>query len=263
MSLEDAARQDQRVVEALEATVETYQSEIDSLEAQTVLLHALLDESRAFSDDLEEDYDSIIQCKDAFIQDLREKIEDLAASEAWNQHRDAAFNDIQDKLEASEVEILELRVELEGAQQNAVVSTNRIIHLEAEASAVRHRLRTTSAENGDLRDELGMTIDRGYALEEELLEAQERLDNAESTIHYLRRELDQYSDALMKSPSTRDDIQDVIDADSASDGESIDTLYDEHWQLQSSGDKDVDSRAAFDHGQQFLHNFAPVSVRAL
>jgi hypothetical protein len=109
-----------------------------------------------------------------------------------------------------------------------------------------------------------MTIDRSYALEEELLEAQARLDNAESTIHYLRQELDQYSDGLTKSPPTRDDI---IDADSASDGESIDTLvtdYDEHWKLRSSGDKDVDSRvAAFDHGQQFVHNFAPVSVRAL
>ncbi|KAI9464530.1 hypothetical protein BJY52DRAFT_824544 [Lactarius psammicola] len=265
-SLEDAARQDQRVIEALDATVETYRSEVDSLEAQVLLLHALLDESRAFNDDLEENYDCIIQCKDAFIQDLREKIDDLAVSEAWDQQREAAFNDIQDKLEASEVEILELRVELEGAQQNAVVSTNRIIHLEAEASALRHRLRTTDAENGDLRDELGMTIDRGYTLEEELLEAQERMDNAESTIHHLRRELDQYCDALTKSPPARDDIQDAIDADSASDGGSIDTLvmdYDEHWKLQSSGDKDIDSRAAFDHSQQFVHNFAPVSVRAL
>jgi chromosome segregation ATPase len=115
MSLEDAARQDQRAIEALEATVETYRSEIESLEAELVLLRALLDESRAFSDDLEEDYDSIIQCKDAFIQDLREKIEDLAASEAWDQHREAAIDDIQEKLEASEVEILELRAELEGA----------------------------------------------------------------------------------------------------------------------------------------------------
>ena len=265
-SLEDAAKQDRRAIEALEATVETYRSEIDSLEAEVDLVRALLDESRAFSDDLEEDYDSIIQCKDAFIQDLREKIKDLTASEACDHHREDAFNDIQEKLEASEVEILDLRVELEGAQQNAVASTNRIIHLEAEASAARHRLRTTDAENVDLRDELGITIDRSYALEEELLEAQERLDNAESTICQLRRELDQYSDALTKSPPTRDDGQDGIDADSASDGGSIDTLvmdYDEQWQLRSSGDKDVDSRAAFDHGQQFVHNFAPVSMRAL
>jgi len=72
-----------------------------------------------------------------------------------DQHYEAAFDDIQEKLEASEVEILELRAELEGAQQNAVVSTNRIIHLEAEASAVRHRLKTVDAENEDLRDELG------------------------------------------------------------------------------------------------------------
>ncbi|KAH9175959.1 hypothetical protein EDB89DRAFT_240460 [Lactarius sanguifluus] len=262
VSLEDAARQDRRTIEALEATVETCRSEIDYLEAQSVLLHALLDESRTFNDDLEENYDFITQCKDALIQDLRERIEDLAASGAWDRHREAAFSDIQEKLEASEVEILELRAELEGAQQNAVVSTNRIIHLEAEASAARHRLRTTDTENGDLRDELGMTIDRGYALEEELHEAQERLDNAESTIRQLRREL-QYTDALTKSPP---DVQDVIDADSASDVGSIDTLvmdYDEHWQLQSSGDKDVDSRAAFDHGQQFIHNFAPVSMRAL
>ncbi|KAH9000208.1 hypothetical protein EDB92DRAFT_475538 [Lactarius akahatsu] len=263
VSLEDAARQDRRTIEALEATVETCRSEIDCLEAQSVLLHALLDESRTFNDDLEENYGFIIQCKDALIQDLREKIEDLAASGAWDRHREAAFSDIQEKLEASEVEILELRAELEGAQQNAVVSTNRIIHLEAEASAARHRLRTTDAENGDLRDELGMTIDRGYALEEELHEAQDRLDNAESTIRQLRQELYQYTDALTKSPP---DVQDVIDADSASDVGSIDTLvmdYDEHWQLQSSGNKDVDSRASFDHGQQFIHNFAPVSMRAL
>ncbi|KAH9072236.1 hypothetical protein EDB83DRAFT_206972 [Lactarius deliciosus] len=156
-SLEDAARQDRRTIEALEATVETCRSEIDYLEAQSVLLHALLDESRTFNDDLEENYGFITQCKDALIQDLREKIEDLAASGAWDRHREAAFSDIQEKLDASEVEILELRAELEGAQQNAVVSTNRIIHLEAEASAARHRLRTTDAENGDLRDELGMT----------------------------------------------------------------------------------------------------------
>ncbi|KAN0137086.1 hypothetical protein V8E53_005083 [Lactarius tabidus] len=258
-SLEDAAKQDRRAIEVLEATVETYRSEIDSLEAEVGLVRTLLDESRAFNDDLEEDYDSIIQCKDAFIQDLREKIEDLSASESWDQNRDDAFNDIQEKLEASEVEILDLRVELEGAQQNAVASTNRIIHLEAEASAVRHRLRTTNAENADLRDELGMTVDRSYALEEEILEAQHRLDDAKSTIRQLRRELDQYSDSPPKSPPSRDDIQDI---DSASDGGSIDTLVmdDEHWQLRSSGGKDV---PAFDHGQQFVHNFAPVSLRAL
>ena len=264
-SVEDAAKQDRRAVEILEATVETYRSEIDSLEAEVGLLRALLDESRAFNEDLEEDYDSIIQCKDAFIQDLREKLEDLKASESWGQNSEDAFDDIQEKLEASEVEILDLRVELEGAQQNAVASTNRIIHLEAEASAVRHRLRTTNAENADLRDELGMTIDRSYALEEELVEAQHRLDDAESTIRQLRRELDQCSDAPLKSPSPpiRDDIQDVIEIDSASDGGSIDTLvmdYDEHWQLRSTGDKDV---AVFDHGQQFVHNFAPMSIRAL
>ena len=262
-SVEDAAKQDRRAVEILETTVETYRSEIDSLEAEVRLLRALLDESRAFNEDLEEDYDSIIQCKDAFIQDLREKLEDLKASESWDQNHEDAFNDIQERLEASEVEILDLRVELEGAQQNAVASTNRIIHLEAEASAVRHRLRTTNAENADLRDELGMTIDRSYALEEELVEAQHRLDDAESTIRQLRRELDH---APLKSPlhSTRYDIQDVIEIDSASDGGSIDTLvmdYDEHWQQQrSTGDKDV---TAFDHGQQFVHNFAPMSIRAL
>ena len=262
-SLEDGARQDRRAIEALEATVETYRSEIDSLEAEVGLVRALLDESRAFSDDLEENYDYIIQCKDAFIQDLREKVEDLTASDAWDNHREDALNDIQEKLEASEVEILDLRVELEGAQQNAVASTNRIIHLEAEASTMRHRLRTTDAENADLRDELSMTMDRSYALEEELLESQERLDNAECTIRQLRRELDQHSDALTKSPPTRDDI---IDTDSASDGGSIDTLvmdYDEHWQVRSSADKDIDSRGAFDHGQQFVHNFTPVSMRAL
>lgn len=263
VSLEDAARQDR---EASEAAVETYRSGIDSLKAEVALLRALLDDSRAFSDGLEESYDSIIQCKDAFIQDLREKIEDLAASEAGDQDREAAFNDIQERLEVSEVEILELRVELEGAQRNAVASTNRIIHLEADASAVRHRLKTTETENGDLRDELGMTIDRSYALEEELLAAQERLDNAESTIRQLRQEIDQYIDAPTKSPPTRDDSQDVIDADSASDGGSIDTLvmdYDDQCQLRSSDDKDVDSCAASDHGPPFVHNFAPISLRAL
>ncbi|KAI9440452.1 hypothetical protein H4582DRAFT_2074238 [Lactarius indigo] len=247
VSLEDAARQDRRTIEALQAAVETCRSEIDCLEAQSVLLHSLLDESRTFNDDLEENYDTITQCKDALIQDLREKIEDLTASGTWDRHREAAFNDIQEKLEASEVEILELRAELEGAQQNAVVSTNRIIHLEAEASAARHRLRTTDAENGDLRDELGMTIDRGYALEEELHEAQERLDNAEGTIHQLRQELDQYTDALTKSPLTRDDVQEVIDADSASDVGSIDTLI----------------PAQLSRVNNSVHNFAPVSMRAL
>lgn len=121
-SLEDATKQDRRAIEVLDATVEKYRSEIDSLEAEVCLLRALLDESRAFNDDLEEDYDSIIQCKDAFIQDLREKIEDLTTSESWDQHHEDAFNDIQETLEASEVEILDLRVELEGAQQNAVAS---------------------------------------------------------------------------------------------------------------------------------------------
>ncbi|KAF8260690.1 hypothetical protein EI94DRAFT_879852 [Lactarius quietus] len=264
-SLEDAAKQDRRAIQSLEATVETCRSEFDSLETEVGLLRSLLDESRAFSDNLEENYDYIIECKDAFIQDLREKIEDLTA-DTWDKHREDAFNDIQDKLEASEVEILDLRVELEGAQKNAVASTNRIIHLEAEASALRHRLKTTNAENADLRDELGMTIDRSYALEEELLDSQDRLDNAESTVCQLRLERDQYSDALTKSPPTRDDIQDVFDADSASDGGSIDTLvmdHDEHWQFRSSSDKDVDPGAAFDRVQPFVHNFAPVSIRAL
>ena len=263
--LEDASCQDRETIKVLEVNVDQYRAEIDNLEAQIVLLRTLLEESRTFNDDLEESYNSIAACKDAFIKDLQERVEELATSEAWNQHREAAFNDAQDRLAVADIEILELRLELEGAQRNAVTSTNRIIHLEADASATRHRLRITDVENGDLRDELGVVSERVYALEDELVAAQDRLDSSESTIRRLRLELERYahtSARLSNYPPIKDGTHDVNDTDSVSDEGSTDTLVmdpDEHSQLRSpSGVKDVDSP-----NEQFSDNLAPLSVRAL
>ena len=269
-SLEDAARQDREAIKVLEVTVDQYRAEIDSLEAQTVLLRTLLAESRTFNDDLEESYNSLVACKDAFIQDLQERVEELAPSEAWNQHREVAFNEAQDRLAAADIEILELRLELEGAQRNAVTSTNRIIQLEADASAIRHRLRIMDVENGDLRDEVGVASERVYALEDELVAAQGRLDSAEGTIRRLRLELERYAHAsarLPNYPPIKNGIQDVNDTDSVSDEGSTDTLVmdpDEHPQLRSpSGVKDVDSPTSANQNEQFSNNLTPHSVRAL
>jgi hypothetical protein len=266
-SLEGAAKEDQQAIKVLETTADRYRSEIDSLEAELVLLRTLLQESHNFNNDLEESHNAIMQCKDTFIQDLQERIEGFAASEAWNQQREAALHDAQERLAAADIEILELHLELEGAQQNAVTSTNRIIQLEAEASAARHRLRTVDAENGDLRDELGMTAERIYALEDELLAAQERLDNAENTIHQLRQKLVQYlhtPSSLPNAPPIRNDIQDVSDTDSVSDEGSMDTLvmdFDEHSQLRLPSDDD--SPAVTDPHKTFVHEFASVSMHDL
>ena len=269
-SLADASRQDREAIKVLEVAVDQYRGEIDSLEAQTVLLRTLLAESHTFTDDLEESYNSLVACKDAFIQDLQERVEDLATSEAWNQHREVAFNEAQDRLAAADIEILELRLELEGAQRNAVTSTNRIIQLEADASATRHRLRITDVENGDLRDEVGVASERVYALEDELVSAQGRLDSAESTIRRLRLELERYahtSARLPNYPPIKSGTQDVNDTDSVSDEGSTDTLVmdpDEHPQLRSpSGVKDVDSPTSANQNQQFSNNLTPLSVRAL
>lgn len=264
---EEAARQ---TINDLEATVDEYRSKIESLEAEVVLYRTLLEESRAFSDDLEESHNSIVACKDAFIEELRAKVKELTTSEAWSQLREASLHDAQDKLAAADIEILELRLELEGAQRNAVMSTNRIIQLEAEASAARHRLQTTDVENGDLREELGVASERAYALEDELVAAQGRLDNAESTIRQLRLEVERYVQTLARipnSPRIQDDIHDVNDTDSASDEGSIDTLVmdpDEHSQLQPpSKIKDVDSPSSAGLDKQFSHDLAPTSVRDL
>jgi chromosome segregation ATPase len=269
-SLEDASRQDQKAIKALETTADQYRSQIDSLEAQVVLLRALLEESRTFNDDLEESYNSIVACKDIFIQDLREKVEDLATSAAWSQQCEAVLHDAQDRLAAADIEILELRLELEGAQQNAVASTNRIIQLEADASAARHRLRTTEAENGDLRDEFGVASERIYALEDELVAGQGRMDHAQSTIRQLRLELARFVHALARLPNgplTREDSHDVNDTDTASDEGSIDTLVmdpDEHSQHRlPSVVKDVDSPLSANQDQQFSPNLASPSMRAL
>ncbi len=224
---EETARQDRQTIKALEATVEEYRSEVDSLEGQVVLYRTLVEVSRAFNDDLEESHSSIVACKDAFIEELREKVKELATSEAWSQQREASLDDAQEKLAAADIEILELRLELEGAQRNAVISTNRIIQLEAEASVARHRLQTAEVESGDLREELGVASERVFALEDELVAAQGRLDNAESTIRQLRYEVERYVQTLARipnSPRIQDDIHDVNDADSAPDEWSIDTL---------------------------------------
>ena len=266
-SLETAARQDQQALKVLEATAHEHRSEIDNLEAQITLLRTLLEESRAFSDDLEESYNSIVACKDTFIQDLREKVEELATSEAWSQQREASLHEAQERLAATDIEFLELRLELEGAQRNAVMSTNRIIQLEAEASVARHRLRTADAENGDLREELGVASERAYALEDELVAAQGRLDSAEHTIRQLRHELEGYMERLPNKPRIQDDIQDVNDTDSASDVGSMDTLVmdpDEQSQLQPhSSVKDVDSPAPAIHDEQLSQNDAPLSAHDL
>lgn len=266
-SLEDTTRKDQQAIKVLEVTVDEYRSEIDGLEAQVVLLRTLLEGARAFNDDLEESYKSILACKDTFIQDLRERVEELAASEAWGQQREATLHDAQERLAAADVEILELHLELEGAQQNAVTSTNRIIQLEAEASAARHQLRTTDAENEGLKDELGVALRKVYASEDELVAAGGALDSAEGTIRELRQELNRYSRILARLPLIQDDIHDVNDADSASDEGSIDTLVmdpDEHSQLRPlSGVKDVDPPASANQDEHLSHNLAPISVRAL
>jgi hypothetical protein len=270
-SLEDAARRDREAIKVLEATADQYRAEIESLEGQIVLLRMLLAESRTFNDDLEESYNSLMACKDAFIQDLQERVEELATSEAWNQHREAAFNEAQDRLATADIEILELRLELEGAQRNAVTSTNRIIQLEADASATRHRLRITDVENGDLRDEVGAASERVCALEDGLVAAQGRLDSAESTIRRLRLELERYahtSARLPNYPPIKHGIQDVNDTDSVSDEGSTDTLVmdpDEHPQLvrSPSGVKDVDSPTSANQNEQFSTNLTPLSVRAL
>jgi chromosome segregation ATPase len=266
-SLEGAAREDQQTIKALEASVDRYRSEIDSLEAQIALFRTLLEESRTFDNGLEESHNAIMECKDAFIQDLQERIEDFAASEAWNQQREAALDDARERLAAADIEILELRLELEGAQRNAVASTNRIIQLEADASAARHRLRTADAENGDLRDELGMTTERMYALEDELVAAQALLDNAENTIRQLRQKLEQSVrtlSGLSNPPRTRNDIHDVNDTDSVSDEGSIDTLvmdFDEHSQLRIPSDDDYPM--VTDQGKPFEQEFASASVHDL
>jgi len=265
-----AARQDRQTIKDLEATADEYRSEIDNLEAQVVLYRTLLEESRAFSDDLENSHNSIVACKDVFIEELREKVNQLATSEARSQQREASLHDAQEKLAAVDIETLELHLELEGAQRNAVMSTNRIIQLEAEASTARHRLQTTDVENGDLREELGVASKRVYALEDELVAAQGRLDNAESTIHQLRHEVEQYVQATARNPNSpriQDGIHDVNDTDSASDEGSIDTLVmdpDEYSQLHSLSEiTDVDSPSSANQDKQFSHDIASTSVRDL
>ena len=266
-SLETAAMRDQQAIEVLEATTHEYRLEIDSLDAQVVLLRTLLEESRAFSDGLEESYSSIVACKDAFIQDLREKVAELATSEAWSQQREASLQDAEERLAAADIEFVELRLELEGAQRNAVMSTNRIIQLEAEASVARHRFQTVDVENGDLREELGVASERTYALEDELVAAQGRLDDAENTIRQLRHELEGYIHTLPDKTLIQDDSHDVNDTDSASDVGSMDTLVmdpDEQSQLQHpSRVKDVDSPASTKHEEQFSQNVAPLSPHDL
>ena len=261
----EAARQDRQTIKGLEVTADEYRSEIENLEAQVVLYRTLLEESRAFNDDLEESHNSIAACKDVFIEELREKVKELTTSEAWSQQREASLRDAQEKLAAADIEILELRLELEGAQRNAVMSTNRIIQLEAEASAARHRLHTTDAKNGDLREELGVTSERVYALEDELVAAQGRLDNAESTIRQLRHEVEGYVQTLARipnSPRIQDDIHDVNDTDSASDDD--DTLVmDPDELLPLSNIKDIDSPSSANQDKQFSHDIAPTSVRDL
>ena len=262
---EEAARQDRQTINHLKATADEYRSEIESLEAQVVLYRTLLKESHAFNDDLEESHNSIMACKDAFIEELRDKVKELATSEAWSQQREASLQEAQDKLAAADIEILDLRLELEGAQRNAVKSTNRIIQLEAEASAARHRFQTTEVANGDLREELGVASERVYALEDELVAAQGRLDNAKSTIRQLRHEVEE---TLARIPNNlKDDIHDVNDTDSASDEGSIDTLVmdpDDHSHLlPPSKVKDVDSPSSANQDKQFTHDIAPTSVRDL
>jgi len=266
---EETARQDRQTIKDLEATADEYRSEIESLEAQVVLYRILLGESRAFSDGLEESHNSIMACKDAFIEELQEKVKELTTSEAWSQQREASLHEAQEKLAAADIEILDLRLELEGAQRNAVMSTNRIIQLEAEASAARHRLQTKEMENGDLREELGVASERVYALEDELVAAQGRLDNAESTIRQLRHEVERYVQMarIPNSPRIQDGIHDVNDTDSASDEGSIDTLVmdpDELSQLHTLPKiKDVDSPSSTNQDKQFSLDIAPTSVRDL
>jgi chromosome segregation ATPase len=268
-SLEDAARQDRQAIKAFEATVDQYRAETDGLEAQALLLRTLLDESRAFYDDLEESYDSIVACKDIFIQGLQERVEELATSGAWSQQREVILQDAQERLAAADIEILELRLELEGAQRNAVMSTNRIIQLEADASAIRHRLRITDEENGDLRDELGVVSERVHASEDELVASQGRLDIAESTIRQLRQELEQHNRTLARLRNDRanqDDTHDVNDTDSVSDEGSMDTLVmdPDDSQLRSPyGAKDVDSPVSANQTDHVSRNLAPLSARAL
>jgi len=121
-----------------------------------------------------------------------------------------------------------------------------------------------------MRDELGVASERIYALEDELVAGQGRMDHAQSTIRQLRLELGRYVHALAslpKGPPSREDSHDVNDTDSASDEGSIDTLVmdpDEHSQhALPSVVKDVDSPSSADQEQRFSPNPASPSMRAL
>ncbi|THH15738.1 hypothetical protein EW146_g4776 [Bondarzewia mesenterica] len=190
----------------LEVTGEENVHRLHEYQTQESILLSLVDESRRWANSVEEGYDELLSCKDLFLHDLQEKNSELCfihkESRARIEELEAELQDSQDKLLLDDdfFEMMEVRERLEGAERNAVLSTNRIVQLEAETSDTREKLIEAGVVAHQLRRECKFLTERVEELEAEAGEMLILLDSADSLVVHLRQEL---QNALLEAREMR------------------------------------------------------------
>ncbi|KAI0316768.1 hypothetical protein OF83DRAFT_1172577 [Amylostereum chailletii] len=241
LSLLDSRRHD------LQLTIDMLQSRLGSAECETRLLRALADEAQRYASSLEDTHAALLACRDALLHDLHahtiELQADLRASRIHEAHLEIALREAQDALavadvegverlareveeavgraEEAEAELVDLRVRLEGAERNAVASTNRIVKLEAETGEARRKNEQVGAENVGLWEEANGLKKRLADLGATLEKTQARLAAAESTAREATQELEEVRQAHIAIP---DEFQSDLDDFSDTSDISVDTL---------------------------------------
>ncbi|TFY72454.1 hypothetical protein EVG20_g541 [Dentipellis fragilis] len=216
----------------LESLVEHDRRLLEDYEARETVFKNLIAEARHYNDYLEESYIDILRCKDDFIRDLREDTSQLTASNRSSERHEEALESklrrTEEKLDVTDTEVADMRVRLEGAERNAVASTNKIMQLEAETRDLRRRLADSEDERRGLQDDMdaadGLIVHLRRELQDAVMQSQDSLpQSAEEDLEAWIMDDDERSTPGL--PSILEEEEPFEDETSSDEG-SVDTLVD-------------------------------------
>ncbi|KAA1468923.1 hypothetical protein DENSPDRAFT_548787 [Dentipellis sp. KUC8613] len=216
----------------LESFVERDGRRLEDYEARETVFKNLIAEARRYNDYLEDSYIDILRCKDDFIRDLREDTSQLTASNRTSERHEEALEcklrRAEEKLDAADTEVADMRVRLEGAERNAVVSTNKIVQLEAETRDLRHRLADSEDDRRALQEDMGaadgLIVHLRRELQDAVMQSQDSLpQSAEEDLEAWIMDDDERSTPGL--PSILEEEEPFEDETSSDEG-SVDTLVD-------------------------------------
>ncbi|TFY83651.1 hypothetical protein EWM64_g371 [Hericium alpestre] len=212
-----------RIRSELRARAEQDEALLDEYEAREAVLKALIAESRRYNDYLEESYTDLLRSKDDFIRDLQHDASELTSANRCSENHvealEEALDQVNEQLVSSDGEIMDLRGRLQVAERNAMLSTNRILQLEAEVIHLRQRVTAGEQEQVD-------QLEKGNAAESLIAHLRQQLEEVvmkpqreRATAAWVKKDGHRLSclQSILEEPEPSDD-------DQSSDEGSVDTL---------------------------------------